>query len=810
MLPDLRFAARLLAKNPLFTAGVTGLLAVGIAANTVIFSVVDALLLRPLPVHAPERLVRIVTIRQPLGVRSEFLYDEEVEAWRKQVSGFEDLLAWSEQDMFAGVGEANERARVHFVTDNFYSALDAQAAVGRLTAGGEELAPVILSYPYWQRRFAGDPDIAGKTMTLEGHKVTIAGVSARGFNGMTVETTPDLRAPIGWLRKLRPNLYENKIYCEVAARLRPGVSAAAVRQQAEAIWRNGWRERNKDDPGEAGRFALEPASRGVSGMRGQFEGVLWLLMGGVGLLALMICANVAGLVMARTAGRQGELAVRAALGATRMVLVRQLLAEGILLMLGGAAGAIAISWLAIPLVVDTLPPVRDLAAVRLTLALDISPDWRVLAFALAISTGAVLLFGLAPALAAARRDLHPLLKQARAGGRWRGRQALVVVQVALSTLLLVGAGLTVLTLRRLEGLNAGFDRSRIVTFGVDPDMAGYKKEEVAGLRERLLEKARRLPDVESAAAGGRGLMRGTGLKATVRRAGERAAPEDFLNSSMQGVTREYFETMRIPWLRGRNFTGREDFNQLPKPAIVNEAFVRHFAAPGQDVIGERFGFASVGQAPAKPTFEVIGVVGNAKYRSLREPFQPIIYQMIVPSQAFILHLRTRGAPEAAIAPMRRILAEIDPRLSFIEVTTLAGEVTASLWAERVAAFLATVLAAVAALIAGAGLYALLAFAVMQRRREIGIRVALGALPRDVVRLIGGRAVSLALAGTGIGLAAAWVIAPRIAGILYEVQPRDGRALLGAAVFVLATAGIAAALPSLSAARVHPASVLRQE
>ena len=346
-----------------------------------------------------------------------------------------------------------------------------------------------------------------------------------------------------------------------------------------------------------------------------------------------------------------------------------------------------------------------------------------------------------------------------------------------------------------------------MTFTVDPDMAGYKPEDAVQLRQRLLEGARALPDVESAAAAVRGLMRGTGLKATVVWAGERARPADFLNSSVQGVSPEYFATMRIPWIAGRNFTGREDFKQLPKPVIVNQAFVRRF---GGDVVGRKFGSAPVNGDPPKLHFEIIGVVGDAKYRSLREPFQPIVYQMLVPDQGFIVHLRTRAAPETVIAPMRKLLTELEPRLSYIEVTTLAGEVTASLWAERVAAFLATALSAAAALIAAAGLYALLAFAVMQRRREIGIRVALGALPIDVMRLIFERAALLAIAGIVAGLAAAWAIAPRIAGVLYEVEPRDARALGAAAIFVFAVASVAALIPSFRASRIHPASVLRQE
>ena len=271
----------------MFTAGVVLLLMFGVAANTAIFTLVDALLLRPLPVRDPERLVRLVTLRPPLPAYCEFVY-EQYEAWKKRVSGFEDLLAWSEHDMFVTAGGATERVRVHFVTDNFFTALGTAPALGRLLAPDDQqltagTAPVVLSYAYWVRRFAGDPGIVGETITVNGHKVLIAGVAAKGFNGLTVETGPDLRAPLGWLRTLRPDLYENKIFCEVAGRLRAGVAAEAVRQEADAVWRSSWKELNPTDPGLPGRFQLESATRGISRMRQQLSDVLWLLMGGVGL-----------------------------------------------------------------------------------------------------------------------------------------------------------------------------------------------------------------------------------------------------------------------------------------------------------------------------------------------------------------------------------------------------------------------------------------------------------------------------------------------------------------------------------------------
>ncbi len=636
------------------------------------------------------------------------------------------------------------------------------------------------------------------------------GVSAQHFNGLSVETTPDLRAPIGWLRTLRTNLFENRIDCEVAGRLRSGAAIEPVRQQAEAIWRNGWRERNKTDPGEAGRFVFEPAARGVSRLRAQFGGVLWLLMGGIGLLTLLVCANVAALTMARTALRRGELAVRTALGAPRSRLVRQLLAEALLILLGAAAVAAALALVAIPRVTDVLPPLRDVTAQRLSLSVRITPDWRVFGFGAFISAAALSIFGLLPALAAVSGDLHPMLKEGRVTqAGWRGRQALVALQVALCTVLLAGAGLTLATLRRLEKLDAGFSPARVVTFAVSPEMAGYNAEEGVKLRERLLGLVRELPEVESAAAAGRGLMRGTGVKMTVVPAGGRARPEDFLNASAQGASPEYFATMGIPWIAGRNFTGREDRRRLPRPVVVNQACARRFS-PERDVLGRQYGHGTVGGKGAEPVFEVIGVVGDAKYRSLREPFQPIVYNSLVPGQDFILHVRTRAAPESVMPQVRRLLAGVDPRLSFLETTTLSEEVKASLWGERVAAQLAAGFAIVASLISAAGLYALIAFEASRRRREIGIRVALGARPLDVVRLMFNRAAAVSLAGVGAGLALASVLAPRISALLYEVEPRDLRVMAGASAVAFLIAALAALLPSVRAAGLAPAKALRQE
>jgi len=680
---DLKLAVRILARDRRFTIAVVALLAAGIGANTALFSLVDALLLRPLPVRDPESLVRLVTIRPPLAASSEFFY-EEYEAWRKNATGLADLLAWSEQDRFVRAGDSTERLRIHLVSGNFFEALGTTPALGRLLTSADEALnttqSVVLSYPFWQRRFQGNPAVLGRTITIEGHPFAIIGVTPKGFNGLTVETGPELRAPVSAARLWPKLLNEGRIECSVAGRLKTGVSAESARAEADTIRTAVRRElAGTALEGPTGRFQLEPAWRGVSRMRAQFSSVLWMLMGGLLLLLLMVCANVAGLLMARNASRQSELAVRVALGATRGSLLRHLLAEGLLLMLGGTAGAFAVSAMLVPRITAALPPIRDLTATRLPLTLDVTFDWRVFGFSIAASAAAMLLSGLAPALVSLRRDIHPLLKEARAGSGWRGRQLLVVAQVALAMLLLSGAGLTLLTIQRLSHMDGGFIRDGVVTFSIDAAMAGYDEPRERELRRRLIAEARKLPGTVSVGIASRGLMRGTGIKTTIARTGEEAPQSEFLNSSTNAVSPDYFTTLGIPLRAGSLFTDADELvRKAPEGRVVNQAFVRRFF-PSGDPIGQTFGSILVGKGAAKPQFQVIGVVGDTRYRSLREPIQPIVYGPFRGSGSWILHLRSSAPSSTVISPMRAALARIDPRLSFIEVTTLSSEVDASLW-----------------------------------------------------------------------------------------------------------------------------------
>jgi predicted permease len=804
---DLRFAARTLAKSPLFSMGTIGLLAFGLSACIVIFTLADALLLRPLPVREPEGLLRFVSIRPPLPPRGDFR-QEEFEAWQEKLSALQELFAWSGIGASITANGVTESARVDFVTANYFSVLGVQPALGTLLTQAEGTAPAVLSYPYWQRRFGGDPSVIGRTLEFEGQKVAIVGVSAKGFNGLTLETSPDIRLPLAWMKTLRPSTRFLYFEFEVAGRLRPGIGNEAARQEAESIWAATWKTLEPSETQLNARLELQPVGRGISRLRGQFGGVLWMLLAGVGLLMLIVCANAAGLLLARGSARRGELAVRAALGATRMQIMRPLFAEALLLTAGAVLAATAMTYAALPLIARALPPVRDLGTTKLSLHLDFTPDFRVAGFAFAVLVATVLLCGLLPAWSVSARshDLGAAMKT-----RVAGRQSLIALQVAFCTVLLCGAACLLGTLQRLGGLDPGFDASRVVTFTVDPDMAKYNETQIRALQKRLLDGARALPGVESAAIGTRGLMRGSGLKMTVVRAGESARQEDFMNTSLNAVSPEYFETLGMRWIAGRNFTEREFPDpKSTQPVIVNETFARRLARGGNP-LGLKYGSASRGGKPAEPRFEVIGVVGDAKYRSLREPFQPVLYGPLGADRSLILHVRTRmERPEAVIAPVRRMLTDFDPRLSFVEIAALRAEVADSIWPERAAAFLATVFSVAAVLIVTAGLYGLIAFAVTQRRREIGIRMAVGALPSDILRLMLSRALWLSAAGIAAGLICFWAAGPSLATVLYEVSPRDPAMLLTAGVLAFGVTAGATLVPSVRAAGLDPAAVLKQE
>lgn len=812
---DLRYAVRMLSKNPGFTLTVAGLLAMGIGANTAIFSALNALLLRPLAVRQPQQLIRLVQTVPRIGVTSNFVH-EVYEALKLHAGTLSTVFGDAEWPVAMDDPKPAEQVRVHVVTPEFFDALGVAALYGRtLTADDAKedasAPPAVLSYGFWQRRFAGDARVVGRAITLRGHKFVVVGVMPRTFNGIAADTTPDIRIPVRAFPLLRFEgaLRFNGIALEIAARLKPGVTLAQARAECSAIWRSATEDalRRGHNPPDYIRSELsrglqvESIERGVSILRDRFGPALQLLAGSSGLLLLLMCSNVAGLLLARNAARRSEIAVRLALGATRARLIRQMLAESVLLAGMGAAGGWLLALLCMPLLMRALPPMRDRLTTQLALSLDVAPDWRVLLFAMGVSLATALLFGLAPALAASRISLDGVLRGARSSRAGRLRPALVVFQVALCTLLLGAAGLLVRSFQQLRGMDPGFDAGHVVTFTIDPGLSGYTMEQCDKLRLTLLDRVRALPGVMSAGTASRAVMRGSGIKSSIRPEGQAITDADFLNTSQNTVSPEYFDAMGMHILAGRGF---QDSDRGAKPAriLINQTFARQFF-PGIDPVGRRL-WNGMGTL-----WEIVGVVNDAKYRSLREPMTPIYYNL-GSDEDFILIVRTRMRPDAVIQPVRRELSALDAALPIIETHTLAEEVDASAASEQLTATLASLFGLLAAILAALGTYGLLSYAVAQRRREIGIRMAIGAGPMDIARMVGRQSLAMVALGVAAGTLAAWEAAPAIRSLLYGVAPSDAVSLGAAAGFVLVVSAIATAIPAGRATRVEPAAALRDE
>lgn len=818
---DVRCACRFARRAPGFSISVVLLLALGIGVNSAIFTLLDTLLLRPLPVKEPAELVRLVQVVPNIGPRSYFMF----QAYQALVRNAKRLTGvFGYEDLNAAVREGGEAhlVRCQLVTGSFFTALGVKPLYGRALTTGEELQasdplPVVLSYGYWMRRFGGDPSVINRLLKLQDRPFVIVGVMPESFNGVQLETTPEMWAPVIATNALANDPKQDsytKLGYTLIARLRPGITMASARAEAEAIV---YAPIEARDPGggsywRAGQFELQSIANGVSLLRPKFSSALLLLMGGGALLLVIVCANIGRLLLARTAARRREIAVRLAVGATRARLARQWLTETLLLAAFGGLAGLCVAILATPLVARALPPLRDFDATPLTLSLNLKPDIRVIAFSFCACLISAILAGLPAALQSTRTDLHSALKAGRTTPRQTLRWNLVLFQVALCTLLLSAAGLMISTFREIRMLDPGFDRDHIVTFSLDPGMLNYTLQQSSSLQSRLLASVRGLPGVESAGIASRGVMRGTGTKVTVAPTGKRVPNSDFMNTSTNVVSPEYFETMGIRVLAGRNFRLHEP-KIKPPPAMVNRAFVRHFF-PGTDGIGQTFGFGMALGKTAAADYQIIGVVSDAKYRSLREVIPPTMYSLwpgdAKSAWSFILYVRTRNRPASIIRPVETTLHSIDARLPFYEVHTLAEEVDASLWAERVLAWLSAAFAVLAAVLAAMGVYATLAYAITQGKREIGIRVALGAPAFQIARLLSAQPMLIAVLGVAAGIAGFYAVSPLLGNFLFGISAGSPLVVVcGAALVLFIT--LATSLVAISdAIRLDPAAVLREE
>jgi predicted permease len=601
---------------------------------------------------------------------------------------------------------------------------------------------------------------------------------------------------------------------ELDGRLGPGVTLLQAQAECRTIWqsamRNYYQGVERLPPQTAQELfrqgvSLQPFARGTSILRDQFSSVLELLMASVAVLLLIVCSNVAGLLLARAAAREQEFAVRLAVGATRLRLVRRMLAEGFLLAAMGTAGGLLIALAAMPLALRMLPPMRDLDTSLVSLTLHAGVSGRPFLFLQAASVLTMLLFSLAPAVAVSRSNIESLLRAARSSAGVRGRQALIALQIALCTFLLALAGLFVRTFQHLQRVNPGYDVDHIATF--TGDLTGYSGG--PAFLKTLTERVRGIPGVVSAAISSMGVMREHGMFASVAPAGQRMSQSDFLDTASNSVSPGYFETMGIHILEGRAFLP-SDLHKPKQPhvmVVVNEAFAQRFF-PDEDPLGKLFDAGTTGIA--KGAFEIVGVVSDAKDRSLRERIPPMFYTAQTKFDSFVLYLRTHMQPQPIVEPVRKVWQSIGPGVPFLEVDTLADEVRQTTANERLTAILASLFGAVAALLAGVGIYGLLAYVVAERRREIGIRMALGARPVDIAKLIALQTLAIAAVGIVLGLAAALVVAPGIRSLLYGMSPQDPKSLLVATLFVALTAALATVFPAARAIRTHPSETLRYE
>jgi predicted permease len=813
---DLRYGVRMLLRSPGFTAVAVLALALGIGANAAIFSLINTVLLRPLPaVPDPDRLVATI-VTSGAGSYNNLSYPDYLD-YRERNDVFSGMLGHSLISVALGHGGQNDLLWGEIVTGDYFSVLGATPTLGRgflpEEYRGEGSHPVVvIGHSLWQRRFASDPRIVGGTLTLNGRDFTVVGVAPAGFTGTEFALGMDLWVPIMMHDTVMPgsdDLITNRErrWMKTIARLNPGVTipqaSAAMAIASERL------AREHPDTNRGVSMSV------VAERQGQFPSEAWggisvgafVALAVVGLVLLVACANVANLLLARAAARRREIGIRLALGAGRFRLVRQFLTEGLFLALLGGCGAVLLTLWVSDLLLSFHPPIP------FNLALDYTPDGRVLLFTGAVSVLTAVIFGLAPALHASNPELVPLLKGegGRAGakrGRPSLRSLLVVGQVGLSLVVLVSAGLFLKSLKNAATIDPGFRTKDILVTSFDLGLLGYTEEKGRAFQSELKRRVEALPGVASAA-----LLDDLPLDYNWNTTGPiladgQPAPADGrgIYGLVGVVTPGLFETLGIPLVRGRDFTEHDDANAAAV-TILNETLAGRLW-PGEDPIGKRVRFGGVDA----PTREVIGVARDARYKTLGEGPQPYLYRPVAQLYGSDLSLlvRSQGDPALLSDAVRREVRALDSRLPLSRLATMDEHMGFALWWTRMGAALASVFGALALVLAAVGLYGVLAYSVSQRTREIGIRMALGARPGDVVRLVVGDGLRLGLAGVGVGLLAGVLLGRVMSSLLYGVGSADPATFAGLALLLCATALLASYVPARRAARVDPMVALRQD
>jgi macrolide transport system ATP-binding/permease protein len=823
---DIRYAVRWLVKSPSFALVALLSLGFGIGFNTAIYAIVDALLLRPLPVTEPERLVDLYTSGSDFDAFASSSLPDLVD-YRAGSDVFEEVVAYS--PMFGAVAQG-DRARLtlgEVVSGNYFSVFGVKMRMGRGLAPEDDRAGAprvaVISEQYWNRELARDPKALERTLRIRGESYAIIGIADGGFTGMVPLLAPELWIPLAYVDDVEPAGIQDTVpsptgttrldrrgqrWLFAKARLKPGVSVETAGVNMELVaarLRMAHPATNKDrrvTVRAAADTRVHPAGDGM--LRWVVSGT----MGAVGLLLVIACANVAGMLLARSAARQREIGIRLAIGASRWRIVRQLLAESLVLGAGGLVIGVALAlWLTRVLATIDLP-------IPIPIVLDLRLDWRVLTFAAIAAGVTALAAGLAPAARAARLDLVSDLKGGTPGGRvggrrWTLRDGLVVAQIAVTVLLLVSAGLMLRSLSASQRADVGFQTSGLAMVSVETGMLGYDEARSNQFFDGVLARLRERPDVDAVALASRVPFSLNYNSTNIAVPGHQTAPDQMGPSISSGrVSPEYFAALGIGLLHGRVFA-ESDTPETPRVAIVNDTFARKYW-PGEPAIGREVFERALGDGR---NFQIVGVVADHKLQTVGETPRPVIYFSTTQRRDLsfnVIVARTKGDETALLRAMRQTVLALEPLAIFIDDQTMKDQISATLFPIRAAAVLVGIFGVAGLALAAIGLYGVIAFSVARRSREIGIRMALGAQPASVLRMIMRQGLALAAVGLAVGLLLALAATTVLKGALYGAGAADPIAWAGAAILLLAVAAVANLIPARRAMLVDPVRVMRTE
>lgn len=839
---DAKFSIRAMRRSPLFAVIAILSLALGIGANTAIFTLLDQLLLRDLPVKNPDELVMLYQ-RGPhngsnMGDRmhSYTIYQD----YQQKAAPLSEVLCRRLISASFSLDNQTERVGAEMVSGNYFTMLGVKPAIGRVFNSREDdqhymgHPVVVLGYDYWMSRFNGDPGVLGRKVLVNNYPMTIVGVSARGFAGIDPARAVQIRVPILMKEAMAPEWSWMQFadrrarWVQVFARLKPGYTVETAKAPMQGLFRQireyestlpaakDWSKYVRDRFLE-GTIHVEKAATGYSNLRNDFSKPLIVLMCMVGLVLLIACANVANLLIARAFARQKEIAVRLSIGATRWHLIRQLLVESLVLSaMGGAIGvflAVTMTRVLLAMVPSEGNP----------LLIESTPDWRILAFTLGLTFITALVFGMVPALRASRPDLAPTLKDTvggiagGAGGSIVLKKGLVTAQVALSFLLLFGSGLFLRSLQNLKLKETGFrDINNLVTFRLAPALNGYDGPRTENLYRRILEQVRSTPGVRTASHASVGLLAGDEWDNTMGVEGHKAKDGEDMQAFMNALSPGYFQTMGIPLEEGRDFELRDvpvqpvperPEPELPKVAIVNRKFADHFF-PGKSALGRHI---SWGNGPnSKLDIEIIGVVGDTLYEGPREGSHRQVFVPAFGHMSASFYVRTVMDSRTAASVLRNEVKKIDPGLPVSDMKTLSSQLDETLMTERLIALLSAGFGLLATLLAAIGVYGVMAFAVASRKKEMGIRLALGAQPGWVLWTIMREVLILLVIGLVVGVPSALALGKLVATQLYGIEPRDPWTAGVTIMILVAVAAVAGLIPARRASRIDPVLALRYE